>query len=47
MTDQQRWDALGVLNSRIKTPNLDRLAKAGVVYRQATCQAPMCVPSRN
>jgi len=31
MTDQQRWDALGVLNSRIKTPNLDRLAKAGVV----------------
>jgi len=47
MTDQQRWDALGVLNPRIKTPNLDRLAKAGVVYRQATCQAPMCVPSRN
>lgn len=47
MTDQQRWDALGVLNPRIKTPNLDRLAKAGVVYRQATCQAPMCIPSRN
>lgn len=47
MTDQQRWDALGVLNPRIKTPNLDRLAKQGITYRQATCQAPMCVPSRN
>jgi len=47
MTDQQRWDALGVLNPRIKTPNLDRLAKGGVVCRQATCQAPMCIPSRN
>jgi len=47
MTDQQRWDAVGVLNSRIKTPNLDRLAKGGVIYRQPTCQAPMCIPSRN
>jgi len=47
MTDQQRWDALGVFNSRIKTPNLDRLAREGVAYRHATCQAPMCIPSRN
>jgi len=47
MTDQQRWDALGVLNPHIKTPNLDRLAKAGIVHRQATCQVPMCIPSRN
>ena len=47
MTDQQRWDALGVLNEKIKTPTLDRLAKQGILFRQATCQAPMCVPSRN
>ena len=37
-TDQQRWDALGILNSHIKTPNLDMLARNGITYRQATCQ---------
>ncbi len=47
MVDQQRWDALGVLNDKIKTPTLDRLARQGILFRQATCQAPMCVPSRN
>jgi arylsulfatase A-like enzyme len=47
MVDQQRWDALGVLNDKIKTPTYDRLARQGVLFRQATCQAPMCVPSRN
>lgn len=46
MTDQQRWDCLGVLNSRIKTPHLDKLASQGILFRQAVCQAPMCVPSR-
>ncbi len=46
-TDQQRWDALGILNSHIKTPNLDMLARNGITYRQATCQSPSCVPSRN
>jgi arylsulfatase A-like enzyme len=47
MSDQQRWDALGVLNPNIHTPNLDRLAKNGVVFNQAVCQSPSCVPSRN
>jgi len=46
MTDQQRWDALGVVNPLVKTPNLDRMARDGVLYRQAVCQAPLCVPSR-
>jgi hypothetical protein len=46
-TDQQRWDDLGTLNPLIKTPNLDRLAKTGIIFRQATCQSPSCVPSRN
>lgn len=47
MTDQQRWDAIGINNLQIKTPNLDRLAREGILYNQATCQAPMCTPSRN
>ena len=46
MTDQHRWDALGVVNPLVKTPNIDRLAKTGIRYEQAVCQAPMCVPSR-
>lgn len=46
MTDQHRWDALGVENPLVKTPNLDRLARSGIRYRQAVCNAPMCVPSR-
>jgi len=46
MTDQQRWDCIGAVNPHIKTPNLDRLARQGVLFRQAVCQAPMCVPSR-
>ena len=46
MADQQRWDCLGVLNPQIKTPNLDRLARQGILFRQAVCQGPMCVPSR-
>ena len=47
MDDQHRWDALGIVNSIVKTPNLDALAKSGVFYDQAVCQAPMCIPSRN
>lgn len=47
MDDQHRWDALGVVDSAVITPNLDKLAKSGVRFSQAVCQAPMCVPSRN
>lgn len=47
MTDQQRWDALGRLNPHIQMPGLDRLAREGVIFRQAVCQSPSCVPSRN
>ncbi len=47
MTDQQRWDAIGINNPHIKTPNLDRLAQQGILFKHATCQAPMCTPSRN
>lgn len=47
MTDQQRWDCIGRFNQHIKTPTLDRLADEGIVFSQAVCQAPMCVPSRS
>lgn len=46
MTDQHRHDALGCVNPIVKTPNLDRLAAAGVRFSQATCNVPACVPSR-
>ena len=47
MDDQHRWNALGVLNKEVITPNIDKLANEGVHFTQAVCQAPMCVPSRN
>lgn len=46
MSDQQRWDAVGAVNPLVKTPALDRLAREGVLFDQAVCQGPMCVPSR-
>lgn len=47
MTDQQRYDALGIHNPIIKTPNLDKLANEGILFSEAICNSPMCVPSRN
>lgn len=47
MDDQHRFDALGIINKQVLTPTLDSLAKEGVLFSQAVCQAPMCVPSRN
>ena len=47
MDDQHRWDTLGFVDPAVKTPNLDELAKNGIFWDQAVCQAPMCVPSRN
>jgi arylsulfatase len=46
MDDQHRWDALGVVNNEVITPNLDKLAREGVHFTQAVCQAPMCIASR-
>lgn len=47
MTDQQRYDAIGCVNPLVKTPGIDSLARNGVLFDQAVCQCPMCVPSRN
>jgi len=46
MTDQHRWDALGRLSPLVQTPNLDALARCGIHFTQAVCNAPICVPSR-
>ena len=45
--DQCRADLLGCYGHPfIQTPNIDRLAAAGVLFENAFCQNPVCVPSR-
>ena len=47
MTDQQRWDYLGVMgHPTLETPNLDALAAKGVTFRYSYCQSPICGASR-
>ncbi len=46
-TDQQRADSLGCSgNQAVHTPNFDTLARQGIRYENAICQAPVCMPSR-
>jgi hypothetical protein len=56
LVDQLRWDALGFVQKGlpqfkgkflIQTPNIDRLARLGVVFSNAYCVSPSCVPSRS
>ncbi|MBE7465262.1 MAG: sulfatase-like hydrolase/transferase [Planctomycetes bacterium] len=46
-SDQQHWDTLGVTNSRIRTPSLDRLAREGTRFGRSYCSNPLCSPSRS
>ena len=47
-SDQHRFDCVGVNDrSRIRTPNLDRLARQGVNFTSAFTPIPLCVPARN
>ncbi len=47
LTDDQRWDALGHTgNEIIQTPNMDRLAREGVYFRNAFVTTPICAASR-
>lgn len=54
-TDDQRWDAMGVVQKEhgdkarfpwLKTPNIDRLAARGVRFRNAFVVNALCAPSR-
>jgi len=47
LTDDQRWDAIGLGGSKhLKTPNMDRLGKEGVYFKNAFCTTSLCSPSR-
>ncbi|MGQ9663085.1 MAG: sulfatase family protein [Kiritimatiellia bacterium] len=47
MADQFRWDCLGCMgNPIIRTPNLDALAAAGILFANAFTPNPICVPAR-
>jgi arylsulfatase A-like enzyme len=47
LCDQLRFDCLGYAgHPLVKTPNIDRLAKRGVVFDTAYCASPVCSPAR-
>lgn len=47
ITDQQRYDYLGCANNSIlKTPNIDGIAKKGVLFNRAYVSNPLCMPAR-
>jgi len=51
-TDDQRADTVSALgNPNIRTPNLDRLCRSGMMFRNAYCMGgnspAVCLPSRN
>jgi len=46
-TDEQRADTMGAYgNTRIRTPNLDRLAGQSTIFERAYAAQPVCTPSR-
>ena len=47
MTDQQRFDAMSCAdNTVLETPNMDRIAREGVMFKNAYSANPVCVPAR-
>lgn len=46
-TDTQRWDTLHCMGSDFAiSPNIDRLAKEGVMFKQGHTASPVCQPAR-
>ncbi len=47
LTDDQRYDAMSCAGHPwLKTPNMDRLAKEGVLFNNAFVTTSLCSPSR-
>jgi arylsulfatase A-like enzyme len=47
LTDQQRFDAMSCAgNTVLQTPNMDRIAREGVMFKNAYSANPVCVPAR-
>ncbi len=46
LTDDQRYDELGILNPILNTPNMDKLANGGVHFKNAFVTTALCSPSR-
>ncbi|MCM8784816.1 MAG: sulfatase-like hydrolase/transferase [Candidatus Omnitrophica bacterium] len=47
MPDQLRSDCIGAYGNKIiKTPNIDKIAEEGVVFKNAYTVSPLCMPAR-
>jgi len=47
-SDQQRYDTLGCYGQELDvTPNLDKMAKEGVIFEHAFTNQPLCGPARS
>lgn len=47
VSDEHRADVTGYAgNTVVRTQNLDRLAKEGVIFNNAYCPSPICIPCR-
>lgn len=48
LTDDQRWDAISISgrSGPLETPNIDRIGREGVYFRNAFATTALCSPSR-
>ena len=47
LVDDLRWDELGCTGHPFaSTPNIDRIANEGALFRNAFCTTPLCSPGR-
>lgn len=47
LVDDMRWDEFGAAgHNYIQTPHIDRLAREGILFKNAFCTTPLCSPSR-